>query len=420
MSIVAIGLNHHTATLETLERLAIPASRLPKALGDLRGRNFISEAVVLSTCNRTEVYVRAEKFHGGFADVRDFLAEVGFLAPEDLADSLYTFHDDEAVNHLFSVCAGIDSVVLGEHEIQGQVKVAWQAALDEDTSGPVLNSLFRQALEVGKRARTETAIGRHITSVSAAAVAMANARLGSLDDHRIFVLGAGEMGGGMGEALLSASPTELVVASRTWARASDLAERIGGRAVHLDTVESELLGADVLFTSTSAASYMLEHDQVASIMTRREGRPLLIVDIAMPRDVDPAAAEVEGVTLIDMEGVRSFTDASRDARQSEVEHVSSIIDQELSRYRSEVASRRVAPLIAKFRDNAEELRSSEFARFDKDLADLSEGQREAVDKLTRNLLAKLLHTPTVRLKDAAESPEGDRLAAALRDLFDLS
>ena len=245
MSVVVIGLNHRTTPLDLLERMTIADGALPKALHDLVSRDDVSEAVVLSTCNRTEVYLVAERFHGAYQDVRDFLAEVGFLAPEDFADHLYTHYDAPAVAHLFGVAAGLDSAVLGESEILGQVKSAWERAREEGTSGPAMNLLFRHAIEAGKLARTKTGIARNVTSVSQAAVALAAQRLDGLAGRRVLVLGAGEMGEAMVLGLAKAGVADIAVANRTWERAVDLAERSGGRPVKLSELtdaQSEYLG----------------------------------------------------------------------------------------------------------------------------------------------------------------------------------
>jgi glutamyl-tRNA reductase len=419
VSVVAIGLNHRTVPLDLLERTTIDAARLPKVLADLVGRPNLSEAVVLSTCNRTEVYAVAERFHGGYGDVRDALAEAAFIAPEEFIDHLYVHYDADAVRHLFGVAAGLDSAVLGESEILGQVKGAWELGRQEGTVGPALNLLFRHAVETGKRARTETTISHHTTSISQAAVAMAVDELGGLDGSRVVVLGAGEMGEGMATSLLGAGAGEVVVANRTWERAVAVAERVGGRAVRLAELDEVLGDADVLLTSTGATSLMLEHASLELAMAPRPERPLLIVDIAVPRDVDPAAADIPGVTLLDMTDLRRFAESGLQSRQGEVVAVRSIVDEELSRFVEMRSAREAAPLVSDLRSRAEDLRVLELERYRSRLGHLSAADRETVDAVTRGILAKLLHEPTVRLKDAAGTARGDRLADAMRDLFDL-
>ena len=419
MSVVVIGLNHRSTPLDLLERMTIGDAQLPKALHDLISREDVSEAVVLSTCNRTEVYAVAERFHGAYQDIRDFLAEVAFLAPEDFAVHLYVHYDAPAVAHLFSVASGLDSAVLGESEILGQVKGAWQTARDEGAAGPALNLLFRHALEAGKRARTDTGIARSITSVSQAAVAMAAERLDGLAGRRVLVLGAGDMGEAMALGLAKAG-TELSIANRTWSTAEALAARLAGRAVPLADVPGALAEVDVLLSSTGAAAPLLEVDDVEPVLAGRDGRPLLIVDIAVPRDVDPAVGALPGVTLLDMDDLRAFADAGTSSRQGEVATVRTLLDEELEAYLAATSAREVAPMIVALRDRAEGVRRGEVERFRARLADLDDAQAEAVEALTRGMFAKLLHGPTVRLKDSAGSSRGDRLAESARDLFDLS
>jgi glutamyl-tRNA reductase len=419
VSVVVIGLNHRSTPLDLLERMTIADVALPKALHDLVSRGDVSEAVVLSTCNRTEVYAVAERFHGAYQDIRDFLAEVAFLAPEDFSDHLYTHYDAPAVAHLFSVASGLDSVVLGESEILGQVKVAWDRAREEGAAGPGLNLLFRHALEAGKRARTETAIARNITSVSQAAVALAADRLGGLADRRVLVLGAGEMGEAMALGLAKAGVSDIAVANRTWERAVELAARTDGRAVRLHDVPTAVADVDVLLSSTGAASPLFEVEDLREIVAARAGRPLLIVDIAVPRDIDPAVGALDGVTLLDMDDLRAFADAGTAARKREVAAVQAILDDELERYLGATSAREVAPMIVALRDRAESVRRAELDRFRARLEGLDEVQLDAVEGLTRGIISKLLHEPSIALKDAAGSPRGDRLVATLRELFGL-
>ena len=443
MSVVVVGLSHRTVPLDVLERMAVPEPRLPKALDDLASRDFLSEAVVLSTCHRIEVYAVAEQFHGGVQDIRNFLGELAFLPPEEFSDYLYTYHDGAVAQHLFSVAAGIESVVVGESQILGQVRHAWDRARQQGTCGPRLSALFRHALEAGKRARSETAVSRGITSLSQAAVAMARDRLGSLTDRRVLVLGAGEMGEEMAmslaapplpeeaprpavsltappipeEAPAPSPPGEVIVANRSWARASELASRVGGRPVRLSELPTALLEADALLASTASPGVVVEHADLAPVMERRGGRPLLIIDLAMPRDIDPSVAELAGVTLLDLGDLRAFVDARLDERRQEVERVRDIVAEEVERFTGTVSARQMAPTVTALRGKAEAVRVAEIARYRARLEGLDPAQREAVDALTKSMLAKVLHDPTVRLKDTAGTARGDRLADAIRELF---
>jgi glutamyl-tRNA reductase len=416
VSFIVVGLNHRNVPLDLLERMTVPAERLPKALADLVSRDNINEAVVLSTCNRTEVYATAERYHGAMGDVRNSLAECTHVAPEAFADHLYAYHDVGAIAHLFKVAGGLDSAVIGESEILGQVRQAWEAATAEGAAGPGLHLLFRHALEVGKRVRTETGIGRSMTSISSAAVALAAEQLGSLDGRHVLVLGAGEMGEGMAVAL-AAGGAEVRVANRTAERADALATRVGGRAVSLFELPNALAEVDVLLTSTGAQSAILEHGELAEIVERRGNRELLIIDAAVPRDVDPSAAELPGVTLLDMDDLRAFADRGLAERRREATRANDLIDEEVARFRELTTARQVAPVVTALREHVESVRAAETERLGRKL---TAAERDAVDAVTKGIVAKLLHEPTVQLKDAAGTVRGERLADALRELFGLS
>ena len=419
MSLLVVGLNHRTVPVALLERLAVAPEALPKALHALLRREHLAEAVLLSTCNRTEVYAHATLFHPAMQDVRDFLADMSGVDPDEFSDLLYAYHDDAAVSHLFSVAAGLDSMIIGEGEILGQVREAWQTAEREAASGPLLGRTFRHAIEVGKRARTETGIGRHAVSVSSAAVSLATHRLGSLDDRRVLVLGAGDMGEGMVLALAGAGVREIVVANRTISRAEELAGRVGGRVVPFDTITDELVNCDVVLVSTGAADVLVERSVVERVMTVRGGRALLVVDIGVPRNIDPGAGEVFGVTLLDIDDLRAYGDQSLERRRQEIGKVRDLLATELDRHRLERSAREVAPVVTELRARAEEIRLGELARSRARFAELPQPQRDAVDALTQALVNKLLHEPTVRLKDAAGSARGALYADALVELFGL-
>jgi glutamyl-tRNA reductase len=420
VSLIVLGLNHRTVALEVLERTTIDDPHVAKALVDLTSRDHLSEAAVLSTCNRTEVYAMAERFHGAVDDIVAFLSDWARMPFHPDEGSIYIHHDDGAAAHLFGVAAGLDSAVLGESEILGQVRRAWERAHEEGAVGPTLNAAFRHAVEVGKRARTETGIGRHVTSVSQAAVAMAADRLGGLEGRRVLVLGAGGMGKGIATALRTAHVSDVLVCNRTWDRALELAEVVGGRPVPLLDLPTALAEVDLLLTSTGASSIMVEHGDLEPVMASRgPDHPLLIVDVAVPRDVDPSAGDLPGVTLLDMTDLQTFAAQGLEKRQREIGKVEEIIEEEVTRWVETNHARRASPLVAALRSRAEEVRTSELERLAGRLTDLDDRQREAVEALTRGIVGKLLHDPTVRLKDAVGTARGERLAEALRDLFDL-
>jgi glutamyl-tRNA reductase len=419
MSFIVVGLNHRTVPLPLLERVSVPPGGLPKALRDLAGREHLAEVAILSTCNRTEVYASATKFHPSVGDVADFLSEQAGMAPGDLMDHLYSYYDEAAVTHLFGVAAGVDSVILGEGEILGQVRQALKVAEEEGTSGAALSRVFRQAIEVGKRSRAETGIARGSVSLSSAAVALAAEHLGGLHERRVLVLGAGEMGAGMAKALVASGAAEVLVAGRSPERATEVAAKVGGRALPIERLPEALTAVDVVLTSTGATEAVIDLPALETAMKRRFGRDLLIVDIAVPRDVDPAAGALAGVTLCDMDDLKVFAERSLDRRRREVARVRRIIAAELERFRAEATAREVAPLVAALRARGEEVRLGELERYRAKLADLDPKSAEAVEALTRGIVAKLLHDPTVKVKEAAGSGRGELYSDALTALFDL-
>jgi glutamyl-tRNA reductase len=437
MSIVVVGFNHRTTPISLLERLAIPEDRISKALHHLQTFEHVLEGVVLSTCNRIEVYAVVSRFHGGAQDLRNFVAEFCHVAPEQFTDLLYTYHDDAAVRHLFRVAAGVDSMIVGESEILGQTKRAFQKASEEGAAGRLLGHVFRQALAVGKKARSETGIGRHPVSVSSAAVELARRAFssGSLVGKRVLVVGAGKMGALAVRSLARAGATDVTVVSRTEERARDLAAASGIGSRDLRELEDAVTGADIVICSTASAGTVLDRGTVARAVARRkesavarrkegaarggEGEPLLIVDIAVPRDVDPSCADVDGVVLRDIYDLRGVAETSVGSRVAEVSKVEEIVAAEVARFVAWERAGEIAPEIAAVVARAEQMRRSEVARIAPRLQELSPSQREAVDQLTKRIVSKLLHRPLDAAKELAGSKQGYLHLQVLRELFEL-
>lgn len=417
MSILVIGVNHRSGPLPVLERVTLSAEAVPKAVATLASLDNIREVAVISTCNRTEIYAVTERFHGAYADIREFLANEAELSADDLDAFLFAQHDDAAVAHLFEVTAGLDSVVLGESEILGQAKTAWETAQAEGGARSTLNLLFRHAITAGKRARTETAIGRGTASMSHAAVEMAIERLGTLAGAQVVVVGAGAMGDGIAVALHRAGAGEIIVANRSAARGDALGARVQGRSIGFEHLPEALGTADLVLSCTGSDEPVITAELLT--LARRPMRPLLVVDIALPRDVEPEVGAIPGVTVCDLDDLRDWADRGRDARAGEIDGVRRILREQIDRFRAESTALQAAPLVVAMRDRAEQVRAAEMERHAARLADLTPEQHEAVDVLTRSLLAKLLHEPSVRLKDQAGTPRGERNAAAVADLFDL-
>ena len=420
MSIVVFGVNHRTGPLALLERVTIADDAIAKTVHGLMSRPNLREVVVLSTCNRTEVYAVAEKFHGAYGDLRDFFCDLGGFSADELIPHVYSQHDDAAISHLFEVASGLDSAVLGESEILGQVRIAWERSQREGGALSTLNLLFRHAIETGKRARTETSIGRHTASVSHAAVDMARESLGAIDGMTVLVVGAGDMGEGVTVALADSGVGQVLVTNRTIAKAQALADRVSGSVTEFYRLAESLCEADVVVTCTGAGSTVIDADMVKNAMLQRPDRPLFIVDIAVPRDVDSDVANIDGVTLLDLDNLRDWAARGQAQRATEALAVRDIIVQEIERFNMETTARQAAPLVAQLHERAEAVRAAEIDRQSKKLSSLTPEQQDAVDAVTKGIVAKLLHDMSVRLKDDAGTPRGERNSAAVRDLFDLS
>ncbi|MEI8397519.1 MAG: glutamyl-tRNA reductase [Ilumatobacteraceae bacterium] len=418
MSIVVLGVNYHTSPVTLLEKVMIPVPAMSEALRVLSSHSDIREVVVLSTCNRTEVYAVAERFHGAHTDILQFLCETSGLSADEITPHLYSQYDDDAVVHLFEVAAGIDSAVLGETEIVGQVRDAWDFAMKQGTSRSTLNLLFRYALESGKRARTETGISRSTASVAHAAVEMSEEILGTLKGKRVLVVGAGEMGEGVAGALSRAGTDSITVLNRTISRAEELAKKIGARVSDFGNLETEITTADVVLACTGAGGVIIDHELMVRV---RQGvsTPILVVDIALPRDVAASVAELPGVTLRDLDHLSDWAQRGIDKRASEVGQVRQIIGEEVDRFLLDQTQRQAAPLVAQLREVVESIRTAEMERFESALSSMTPEQRELVESISHGIINKMLHVPSVRLREAAGTPQGERLSAAVRDLFSL-
>ncbi|MGH8979826.1 MAG: glutamyl-tRNA reductase [Acidimicrobiales bacterium] len=424
---MAIGIEHQQAPLDVLERVAMSEAAITKALGTVRSWDNVQEAVVLSTCLRTEIYAVVDRFHEAVDDVWELLGTHAGLPAETIREHTSVRFDDDVAVHLFSVAAGLESAVLGESEILGQVRRAWERARDERATGPVLSELFRAAVQAGKRVRSETGIARGTTSFSHAAIELAEQRrAGGLGGTEVVVVGAGEMGGGVVQALGglpdARRPSRVVVANRNRERARRLAEAsspvLDARAVGMGDLSSAVAGAHVVFTAAEAGGHLLTAGQLADARAGREDA-LLVVDLGVPRNVDPAAGVLAGVTLLDMDDLRSAVTRAIDERRTEAERAAEIVSEELVRYRAATRERGAAPIIGALRSRMEELRYGELARRRAQFGALDDATWTEVDAVTRAVLAKVLHDPTVVLRDSAGTARGERLVEALRALFDL-
>jgi glutamyl-tRNA reductase len=417
MPILVGGLSYRGASLDLLERVSFTGDVLDKGLHELQALEHVGEAVILSTCNRVEVYVVVPGFHTGVATVRQFLSGVHHVDAAEFSPALYTLYEDAAVRHLFGVAGGIDSMVLGEPQILAQVREAFRVATHRGTVGPILSALFRHAIRAGRRARAETHIARSGVTFAVAGARLARDELHGLAGKTVLVIGAGKMSD-LAAREIARMKAEVLVANRTPAHADALAHTIGGTAVPMSALDASMERADLIISSTGAAAPIVTRDVLDGVMARRRDRPLMILDLAVPRDVDPACADIPGVSVRDLDALREAL-APTAEQLLEVGRVAAIVDAETPRFVAWQRAHRLAPLMETLQKRAESVRAREIQRAASKLAALDPSEREAVEALTRAIVAKLLHEPVTALKERAGSPEGDALARALEELFDL-
>ncbi|HTZ07413.1 MAG TPA: glutamyl-tRNA reductase [Gaiellaceae bacterium] len=407
--LVLVGTSHHHAPVELRERVAL--DRDAAAALAVRLADGGHEAVVLSTCNRTELYLAYENAD---AAVSDGVAALAELEP-DVEPALYRLRDEAAGLHLFRVAAGLDSLVPGEGEILGQVRAAYEAG----TTGPLLDRLFRQALHAGRKVRAQTAIAESPASVSSAAAALAEQVFGDLAGRSILVVGAGKISGQAARNLVSRDAEVAFVANRSVERGAELASSFDAEAVPLERIGEELVKADVVVSSTSAPGYVLDAATVAEAMRERRGRQLLLIDLAVPRDLDPAIHDLDGCYLYDIDDLESIVAETLVGRRREAERAETMVAAEAQKFHEWHASLDVVPAIASLRARAEEIRAAELRKADALLERLDDSQRRAVEAITAQIVNKLLHLPTVRMKEAAAAADGVVYAEAVRHLFGL-
>jgi len=410
--VTCVGVNHNTSPVEVRERLAFTGTELQEALGSLAEK--LSGAALLSTCNRTELYTTAP------AGDAEALVEVLTALKNAAIDAkhFYVLQHTPAVEHLYRVASGVDSMVLGESQILGQVREAMSAATEAGTLNGALSHAFHTAISTGKRARTETNIGRHAVSVSSAAVALARRSLGDLENKTILVISAGSMGKLAAKALSHQTGSRILVANRTRERAVDLAAQLGPdtEALDMEHLRDALAVSDIVISGTSSEEFILGPAEIGPVMLARNGRGLLFIDIAVPRDVDPAVQAIEGVHLCDIDDIEAVTNEGWTGRQAEVEKVEAIIQEEVGRFGDWWDSLDVVPVIAALRERAEGIRRKELERALSRMTDLGEEDRRRIEAMTEAIVKKMLDRPIARMKDGADK---GLYMEALEDLFDL-
>ena len=424
MSLLAVGISHRTAPVALLEQFAMGADDRVKALHELVGSDHVSEALVLATCNRIEVFAEVERFHGGVTDVSRVLARQAGAEVEDLSPYVTVHYEDQAVAHLFTVAAGLDSMVVGETQVLGQLRAAYALARKHGTVGRALHPVAQRALRVGKRVHTETGIDRAGASLVSVALDRAEARVGNLQGRTVLVVGAGSMGA-LSATTLARRGADVVVASRTAASAARLAGSVGGRPTELSRLPEELLTADALVTCTGATGLVVGRDVVSAAMAAREGRPLAIIDLALPRDVEAGVAELRDVHVVDLallQGERAATPGrptEGPVAADDIAAAHALIEAEAALLRAERQAAEVAPTVSALRSQAAEVVDAELLRLAARLPDLDARSRAEIARTVNRVVDKLLHEPTVRVKELAADPGGTDYAGALRALFGL-
>ena len=422
MPLVCIGLSHHTAPVEVRERHAFPPSKLGEVLVALRDYEAVQEAAVLSTCGRLEIYAELEDYDAGVRQIKQFLHAFRHGDVADLDSYLYTHLGGQAIEHLFRVSTGLDSMLIGEAEILGQVKDAYVQAHRAKSLGKTLHMLFREALAAGKLARTQTTIGSDYVSVATAAVELAKKRLGTLEGKTVLVIGAGKMGSNAARRLKADGAAELLIANRSMRHAQDVVAELGtGRAVEMPGLGDVLAKSDIVVTSTGASHFIVTPERVAQAMQTRPQRPLFIIDIAVPRDVDPEAANIEGVQLVDIDGLREVVASNIEARREAIPFVEEIIATHVERFDAWYQSRVAIPVISSLVQKAEAIREAEVERLFARCPDLSDRERMLITGATLTILSKLLHVPVTKIRDRALSNHAEAVTTAelLSDLFEL-
>lgn len=419
MLIIVVGVNHRTAPVEIREKLSFSEHALEDSLKRLQGYPAIEGCVIISTCNRMEIYAATREMDEGLNAIWDFLSRKSGVDISEIKNCTYAHTLYDTIRHLFRVSSGLDSMVLGETQILGQVRQAYQAAGDYGTTNRVINTLFQQALTVGKRVRTETGIDKNSVSISYAAVELARQIFGSLAGRTVLIIGAGKMSELTALHLVSNGVTGVIVSNRSFDRAQVLAGRFGGKAVKFDQLFRHMDQADIVISCTAASHFVVRYKDVQQVMSRRENERIMLIDIAVPRDIDPEAAKIPGVTLFDVDDLQNVVDQNLAERKKAAVKAEVIIEEELNEFMKWLGTQFVVPTIAALKQWGEEIKQKELRRALNRLGELSDHDRKVVGSLANSIVNQLLHMPVTRLKEYALTPEGHLYTEVLQNLFEL-
>jgi glutamyl-tRNA reductase len=419
MNLTLLGINHRTAPVEVRERMNIPEARLAEAVTDLVHRDGIREGMILSTCNRVEVTTSAEDEVDAESIIHRFLADHHHCDLANFSHFFYRLRQQDVVKHLFRVASSLDSMILGEPQILGQMKQAYAAARTAGAMNGTLNDVVNQALAVARRVRRETALGSAAVSVSYAAVELAKKIFGGLEGKTIFVVGAGKMSELAAKHLLSSGASNILVSNRTYERAVELAAAFHGTPVPFENLYEYLSQADIVISSTGSPHTIINKNQVEKLLSARRNRPIFFVDIAVPRDIDPSVNELDNVFLYDIDDLGHVVEANKKQREHEAVWAEEIIQMEVQKTLKRLASRDVVPTIVALEDRLNRIRATEMERYQGRLGNLTPEQRQAVDALTRGIMNKILHGPITELKSGAGEPENVALVRLIHKIFGL-
>lgn len=418
MYILLAGLSHKTAAVELREIMALNGNSLQSAYRELTSYEAVHGAVILSTCNRTEIYVTARDVEEGFRALRDFYARRLSVEIDELNGILYQPNCNDAIHHLFRVASGLDSMVLGETEVLGQVKDAYIEAIENNASDGILNALFQKAIYVGKRVRTETGMDQHAVSISTVAVEMAKQVFGELSGRTVLVIGAGQMSELALKYLVASGVSSVVVSNRSYDRAACLAEQVKGEAIRLDELRERLPEADIIISCTAASHYVLRSEEISPYITLRD-QPLLLIDIAVPRDIDPALGSMDGVHLYDIDDLKNVVDVNLDERRKAARLSEKIILDELDEFNAWLGTQYVIPVVKALKSRGEAIRDAEITRALNRLGKVSEREEKVIRSMASSIVNQLLHFPIVNLKEMALTNQGHLYAEVVKKLFQL-
>jgi glutamyl-tRNA reductase len=417
--LLAIGVSHKTAPVEVRERLALTEARAADFLRDLHGVPEIQEVVTISTCNRTELYLVVDDPVEAESTVLGMLARQASIRPTALSGAIYSHRNCDAARHLYRVSSGLESMIVGEDQVQGQVKRAYEAALAKETAGPLTNHLFKAALATGKRVRTETALSEGHISLPSVSAMLAKESLGALNGRLVVVIGTGESSELAARALADAGGSLVFVATRRRDRAVSLAQRFGASSVSFDELPEAMIRADIVVSATSSPHLLIESEELAEVMASREGRPMLMIDLAVPRDIDAACGDLDGVSLYDVDDLEAVVARNRKVRQGEARKAEGIVEEEIQSFATWLGSLEVLPTLAALRTHATEIARNVVSENEGRWESASERDLERVDALARAIVNRLLHHPTVRIKELRDDRVHARMAL-VRDLFGLT